>query len=465
LSKIVFSTLTLEIQINAKAPMDIITLVSVLSQCLDETSIRQLSVIVTALLTMSGRVTMLGIARWSEKGGSYRTIQRFYNRVIPWGMVFWLFFEKHLYQEKHDYLLVGDESVVSKAGKASHGLDRFFSSIFGKPIKGLAFFSFALVSVQERKAYPLLVEQVIRSEVEKAASQAKKEKAIKQGAKQAQKPGKAGRPKGVKNQNKREIEWTEEMLRLKRMGCELLDRIKQRVRIRYIVLDGHFGNNNVAQMVRQALELHMICKLRNDSALYCPYSGEQKGKGRRRIYGSKLDFDNIPAQNLVKTFTEEGIQTDIYQATLLHKAFADRLNLVIIVKTNPATQRKAHVILFSTDLALAFDKLIEAYQLRFQIEFNFRDAKQFWGFEDFMNIKQVPLTNAVGLAFFMVNLSHLLVSGFREISPQFGVLDLKAHFRARRYAIEALKLLPDFPDTILLEQILDSMPALGSIHS
>lgn len=445
--------------------MDIITLVSVLSQCLDETSIRQLSVIATAMLTMSGRVTMLGIARWSEKGGSYRTIQRFYNRVIPWGMVFWLFFEKHLYREAHEYLLVGDESVVSKAGKASHGLDRFFSSIFGKPIKGLAFFSFALVSVQDRKAYPVLVEQVIRSEAEKAASQAKKAKVSKPDPKLSAKPGKAGRPKGVKNQNKRAIEWTEEMLRLKRMGCELLERIKLRVRIRYLVLDGHFGNNNVAQMVRQALALHLICKLRHDAALYFPYDGEQKGKGRRRLYGSKLDFDNLPAQNLVKTFTDAGIQTAVYQATLLHKAFSDRLNIVMIVKTNPATQRKAHVILFSTDLALAFDQLIEAYQLRFQIEFTFRDAKQFWGFEDFMNVKQVPLTNAVGLAFFMVNLSHLLVARCRAISPHFGILDLKAHFRARRYATELLKLLPDFPDPILLEQMLDSMPALGSIHS
>lgn len=445
--------------------MNIMPLVSVLSQCLDETSIHQLSVIATAILTMSGRVTMLGIARWSESGGSYRTIQRFYNRVIPWGMVLWLFFEKHLYQEKQDYLLVGDESVVSKAGKVSHGLDRFFSSIFGKPIQGLAFFAFALVSVQERRAYPLLVEQVLRSEAEKAARQTKQAKASKQGVKPAAPSGQAGRPKGVKNQNKRTIEWTEEMLRLKRMGCELLDRIKTRVRIRYLVLDGHFGNNNVVQMVRQTLDLDLICKLRHDAALYFPYCGEQKEKGRRRIYGSKLDFDNIPAQHLVKTLTEDGLQTAIYQATLLHKAFADPLNIVLIVKTNPATQRKAQVILFSTDRTLAFAQLIEAYQLRFQIEFNFRDAKQFWGFEDFMNVKHVPLTNAVGLAFFMVNLSQLLLALFRKSTTHFGILDLKAHFRARRYALEALKLLPDFPDTILLAHMLDAMPALGAVHA
>jgi putative transposase len=444
--------------------MDIMPLLTVLSQSLDETSIRQLSILVTALLTMSGRVTMLGIARWTEKGGSYRTIQRFYNRVIPWGMVLWLFFAAYLLNEENEYLLVGDESVVSKAGKQSYGLDRFFSSIFGKPIPGLAFFALSLVSVQERKAYPLLVEQVTRSAAEKAAREAKKGKVAAKTAKASKAKGKPGRPQGVKNQDKRQIEWTAEMLRLKRMGCELLERVKARVRVRYLVLDGHFGNNNVMQMVRQALGLHMICKLRHDAALYLPFTGEQAGKGRRRVYGSKLDLDHLPAHYLVKSFTEDSIQTDIYQATLFHKAFADPLNCVIIVKTNRTTQRKAHVLLFSSDLELTFDKLIDAYQLRFQIEFNFRDAKQFWGFEDFMNINQTPLTNAVGLAFFMINLSHWLVLHFRKTCPQFGLLDLKAHFRARRYALEALKLLPDFPDPILLAQMLDTMPALGSIH-
>ncbi len=442
--------------------MDIISLLTVVSQCLDTSGIQQMSVIVNALLTMSGRVTMLGIARWTEQGGSYRTIQRFYNRTIPWGMGLWLFFEAYLYQASDEYLLVGDESVVSKAGNKRYGLDRFFSSIFGKPIAGLAFFALSLVSIAERKSYPLLVEQVTRSAGEKAASQARK----KATASKAVKPkGKPGRPKGVKNQDKRQIEWTEEALRLKRMVLELLDRIKHRVRLRYLVLDGHFGNNNMMQMVRQALALHLICKLRADSALYYPYAGEQASQGRHRIYGSKLDFDDIPAKYLVQRSTEERILTEIYQATLLHKAFADPLNIVLMVKTNLATQRKAHVILFSSDLELAFDKLICFYQLRFQIEFNFRDAKQFWGFEDFMNINQTPITNAVGLAFFMVNFSQLLVTRFRKTRPHFSILDLKAHFRARRFALEALKLLPDFPHPILFEQILNSMPALGSIHA
>jgi len=444
--------------------MDIITLLAPLSQCLDRTTLRQLSIIVIAMLTMTGRVTMLGLSRWAEKGGSYRTVQRFYNTAMPWGVALWLFFEAYLYQAGSEYLLVGDESVVSKAGHKTYGLDRFFSSIFGKPIAGLAFFALSLVSLKERKSYPLLVEQVTRSAAEKAAPPTKQAKSAAKSAKAAKKPGKPGRPKGVKNQDKRQIEWTEELLRLQRLAGELLERIKRRVVIRYLVLDGHFGNNNVTQMVRQSLALHLICKLRYDSALYFPYAGEQAGQGRRRVYGSKLDFDNIPLRYLVKSFTEQGVQTEIYQAQLLHKSFADSLNIVILVKTQVATQRKAHVILFSSDLDLAFDKLIDAYQLRFQIEFNFRDAKQFWGFEDFMNVNQTPLTNAVGLAFFMVNLSHLLVTRFRKTCPHFGILDLKAHFRTRRYAREALNIAATSWGSVasLINSRLDNLLSFGN---
>jgi len=444
--------------------MDIIALLQVLSQCLDRTSLRRLSIIVLAMVTMTGRVTMLGISRWAESGGSYRTIQRFYNSAIPWGMVLWLFFKAHFYQPGTEYLLVGDESVVTKAGKQTHGLDRFFSSIFNKPVAGLAFFALSLVSMEERKSYPLLVEQVIRSEAEKAATKAKKAEKAKKRSKSSKRKGKRGRPKGSKNKDKRQIEWSAELKRVKEMATTLIQRVSPLVRPRYFVLDGHFGNNNVMQMVHQSLSLHLISKLRNDSALYFLYDGPQKPTGRKRIYGAKIQYDNIPAKYLVQTATHDGIQTDIYQATMLHKSFADRINVVIIVKTNLSTQKRAHVVLFSSDLALAYDKLIDAYHLRFQIEFNFRDAKQFWGFEDFMNIKQTPITNAVGLSFFMVLFSQRLLTHFRPTIPDFSILDLKALFRARRYALETLKLLPDSVDPILIEQVVDAMPSLGSIH-
>lgn len=181
------------------------------------------------------------------------------------------------------------------------------------------------------------------------------------------------------------------------MALTLIERVHP-LALRYLVLDGHFGTNNVLQMVRQYLSLHLVSKLRHDSALYFLYEGPQKPRGRKRVYGDKIDYENIPSKCLVQTDTHEGIQTDVYQATMCHKFFADPLNVVLIVKDNRSTQCKAKVILFSSDLDLAYDLLIEYYALRFQIEFNFRDAKQFWGFEDFMNVQPASVANAVGFS-------------------------------------------------------------------
>jgi putative transposase len=137
---------------------------------------------------------------------------------------------------------------------------------------------------------------------------------------------------------------------------------------------------------------------------------------------------------------------------------------VIIVKTNLHTQARAHVILFSSDLNVSYDKLIEYYKLRFQLEFNFRDAKQYWGLEDFMNIKEQPLTNAVNLSFFMVNVSQALLQKFRKAQPHFSNEDLKAHFRGLKYVEETLKLLPEKPDPILIQHISDEIAKIGSIN-
>ena len=114
--------------------------------------------------------------------------------------------------------------------------------------------------------------------------------------------------------------------------------------------------------------------VRFDSALYLPYVGEHSGRGRRRKYGNKLNYKQLPEQYLKSSKTEGYIQTKIYQMKLWHKLFADLLNLVIILKTHQKTGKIAHVILFGSDLDLAYDKLIKYYQLRFQMEFNFRDG-------------------------------------------------------------------------------------------
>src|SRR5215211_9188630 len=107
--------------------MDIIALCDCLQPHVTTTTRRQCSRIVWAMLVMTGRVTMLRLSRWAGKGGSYRTVQRFFAQALPWAILFWVFFRQHVYRSEDVYLLVGDDVVVTKAGTHTHGLDRFFA--------------------------------------------------------------------------------------------------------------------------------------------------------------------------------------------------------------------------------------------------------------------------------------------------------------------------------------------------
>ena len=420
------------------------------------TTIRQFSCIALALLAMTGRVTMLGISRWTAKGGSYRTVQRFFATTLPWATLFWLFFRTHLLRADDVYLLAGDETVVTKSGKHTPGLDRFFASLYGKCIPGLAFFTLSLISTTERRSFPISLEQVMRSAEEKASVHAKP----------ATTPTKrkVGRPRGSSSRAKAAPQLSPELTRIQRQIRALLERIGGLLSLTYLVLDGHFGNAGALQMALEC-QLHLIGKLRSDSALYLPYQGPYAGRGPRRIYGDKLNPRAIDERFLCHTMVDKGIETRIYQLQARHKTVAQLLNVVIISKTNLKTGAQAHVLLFSSDLALAYEKLIDYYCLRFQLEFNFRDAKQYWGLEDFMTTHPTRVETAANLSLFMVNLVERLLREMRELEPEMSVLDLKAYCRGAKYVEETIKLLPEQPEADLLKRIVTKVVGLGRIHA
>ncbi len=436
---------------RTKAMDPILPLLLCLASEVRMTTLRQLGRIALAMLAMTGRVTMLGLSRWTGRGGSYRTIQRFFHTTLPWAAILWIFLRTQVLTPGDDMLLVGDECVVTKAGKDTFGVDRFFSSIFGKPVPGVSLFALALVSRSERQAFPVQVEQVRR---EPAGSPPATLPVAKR---------KPGRPKGSSTQAKADAPLNAEHTRISAMIQGLLTRIGASLTLTYLVLDGHFGNQNAVLMARR-LGLHLISKLRSDSALHYPYDGPYAGRGPHRIYGERIDPTAIPERFLKQTTVEHEIETRIYQVEARHETFDQPLNVVVIVKTHQTTGKQAHVYLFSSDRTLAWDVLRDDYQLRFQIEFVFRDAKQYWGLEDFMVVKEAAVTNAMNLAFFMVNLSRRLVRDRRGIDPNASVLDLKTHYRGLSYAEEVIKLLPETPESGLLRRLLAQVTGLGRIH-
>jgi putative transposase len=128
---------------------EILALLQSIAPLISKTTLRQMSQVTFGMLAASGRITMLGLSCWTEKGGSYRTIQRFYGSELLWKAMNWLFFRLKLLKQSDPYFIAGDEVVASKAGKETYGLDRFFSGIQQRVIRGLSFFTFSLVNVSE----------------------------------------------------------------------------------------------------------------------------------------------------------------------------------------------------------------------------------------------------------------------------------------------------------------------------
>jgi putative transposase len=309
-----------------------------------------------------------------------------------------------------------------------------------------------LLQAETRTSYPLVTEQLVRGEVQASAPKAAK----------AKNP-RPGRPKGSANKNRKDVELSPFQTQLQ--GCirTALKLAGPDFGIVYFVYDGALGNNAGLQAVART-GLRLISKLRHDSQLYLPHGGAYSGRGRRRKYGAKLAPETLAEAHLKSETTEKGIRTRVYQAQAWHKHFPGLLNVVVIAKTHLKTGRCAKVLLFSDDLALSSEAMIEYYSLRFQIEFNFRDAKQYWGLEDFMNVKETQVGNAANFSLFMVTFSQVL-SAKMEGLDRGSMLDLKTVFRARKYARRVINSLGQAGEAFLIDDRVLQAAEIGRIHA
>jgi putative transposase len=244
----------------------------------------------------------------------------------------------------------------------------------------------------------------------------------------------------------------------------LLHRIAKLIPLPSLGLAGHFGHHNTLRTAQQG-HVHRIAQRRSDAALYMPDDGPSAGTGPHRKYGRQLDDRSLPAQSLTATTVEQHLQPCVYQAQRWHTEVAPALNVVILVKTNRHTQAKAHVILGSRALARPYDTLRDYYSLRFQIAFNFRDANQYWGREDFMHMPPTGVTQAANLSLFLVKGAYRLQTDVRQHDPADSILDLKADCRGYTDGEETIQLLVAKPEPVVFGQILHQVAGLGRMHA
>jgi hypothetical protein len=272
---------------------------------MSQTTLRQLRHIIAARLCMTGRMTTLGLSRWTERGGSVRTLQRWMHTSIDWGAALWTVVCTQVVGVGRHHILAADEVVVSKSGKKTHGCGRFYSSLTQRAIPSLSFLVVSLVEVEKRRSYPLLVQQRRRVQRQKASAPAEKRG--------------RGRPKGSKNHAKAAPTLSAELTQLGEMLRATLRRIVP-VNVTHLALDGFFGNSPATWMVQQA-GWHLISKLRHDAALYLPYPGPKPRRGPTPRCGDKLDYKALPKSALVQTVEETRLYMFMIEAGRIDAVF------------------------------------------------------------------------------------------------------------------------------------------------
>jgi len=287
-------------------------------------------------LSLMGRVNFSQLSRYSSL--HEKTYSRNFRRPFDFVHFNSLSIEQ-VYNPRNDYVLAIDATFIPKSGKATYGIGNFWNGLQNRSMKGLEISNIALVDATYNTAYTL-------------------------NARQVSTPPEGSEESGIDfavNQIK--------ALKQERITSTLP---------RYIASDGFYAKRRFVDGILEA-GFHVISKLRKDANLrylYKPPRRRQKKRGRPRLYEGKINTDSI---NLSKfscyTINE---QVRLYSGIVYSISLKRKINLVCLVQTDDRG-KQSHTLLFSTDLDLDARTLYRYYTARFQIEFVFRDAKQFTG--------------------------------------------------------------------------------------
>ncbi|MGL5922220.1 transposase [Chroococcidiopsis sp.] len=229
-----------------------------------------------------------------------------------------------------------DCSFIAKSGKKTFGLDQFYNSTQGRVEKGLEVSLVAVVDVETETGYAMLAEQTFAQQ---------------------------------------------EFPALTRMDYYLLhlETIRPQLpsSVRYLAVDGYYAKEPFVTGAC-TLNLHVISKLRCDANLRYVYTGRQKLRGARRKYAGKVKLTD-PTQLSWVCQVQPGI--DLYTAVVWHVSLKRQIRLTYLLDRRQH-QATSYAVLFSTDIEQTAQDIYRLYRLRFQIEFIFRDAKQFTGLSD-----------------------------------------------------------------------------------
>ena len=141
-----------------------------------------------------------------------------------------------------------------------------------------------------------------------------------------------------------------------------------------VVADAFFSKGTfVTPMCRNGF--HVISRFRNDAVLFYPTAEKPTGKrGRPKLYDGKIDFSRIDTSKSTEHEVDKG---KLYGLKAWSKSLKRMISLAVWYPD--AEKDDKWQLYFSTDQTLSTVDVLEYYRTRFQLEFCFRDSKQYAG--------------------------------------------------------------------------------------
>jgi hypothetical protein len=383
-----------------------------------------LETLLVTILAMRGRLNFRNLSRYCDY--SERSLARQFQRPFDWPDFHQRVINRSL---RDDSVLISaqDASFIPKSGKQTFGLGMFFNGCHSRPERGLEISNLAVVDVTRRCALTLAVAQT--PPAGKSASGQKRDETL--------------------------IDFYLQQLRQHRHRLP--------TGVRYHAVDGYFAKKKYIDEV-VALGLHPTTKLRGDADCLFLYTGPHpRRRGAKRKYDGKVNWQDLSRFAYLGTMRDEE-HLHLYTSIVWHKSLKRRLRVVVLVnRKDPAKPR--YVILASTDLELDGRQLVELYGARFQIEFLFRDSKQFTGLSECQARSQAALDFHFNASLATLNLvrAEELCAQHEDQLPVFSLASWKQQkFNERLLDLFIEKLALD-PTWIKNQPCYDELRTYGSI--
>ena len=186
---------------------------------------------------------------------------------------------------------------------------------------------------------------------------------------------------------------------------------------RRVVADAFFAKKNFVDGLAK-LGLKLICRFRDDAALYYIYKGPKTGKpGAPKKYDGKVDVKKLN----MRVFHEIDYSFDggkCYTGVVYSKSLKQTVKVVIWISKDGSK----HKIFFSNDLTLAGVDIVKIYRCRFLVEFEFRNAKGFASLEKCQARSTNKLRTHYNMSFTSLN---CLKVAARESGIPYSISNLK----------------------------------------